>query len=308
MEEPAPFPGGVAQQCLASGGAEGGTIGPIHLGGIAMAERIQAIEEHLRALRKKSDAISEAARESLPYTRRIADTLVALGALVTDRTPTEQLSGDLQVVHGLVAALIGTAKSSQLIERLPEIRRRLVTDVEAAYEKDPAANSYGQIIASYPSLLAVSVYRIAHVFYELDEPVVARAMSEDAHSRTGIDINPGAKIGDSFFIDHGTGVVIGETCHLGDGVKLYHGVTLGAFSNKAGRADAGKKRHPTLEVEVTVCPNATILGGNTVVGMGAVIGGNVWLTKSVPPYARVKIGDPDLEVHQTPPPPFGEGI
>ena len=273
-----------------------------------MVERIGALEEKLRALRGQSDAISEAAQETLPYTRRIADALGALGALVTDRTPPDQLPSDLQVVHGVVAALIGAPKAGEVLEQLPEIRRRLVTDVEAAFQKDPAANSYGQIIASYPSFLAVSTYRIAHAFYELGEPVVARAMSEDAHSRTGIDINPGATIGESFFIDHGTGVVIGETCHLGDGVKLYHGVTLGAFSNKAGREDAGKKRHPTLEDEVTVYPNATILGGTTVVGMGSIIGGNVWLTRSVPPYTRVKMGEPDLEANQTTPPQFGEGI
>jgi serine O-acetyltransferase len=123
-------------------------------------------------------------------------------------------------------------------------------------------------------------------------------MSRDAHSHTGIDIHPGAKIGDHFFIDHGTGVVIGETCELGNRVKLYHGVTLGAFSNNAGRSDVGMKRHPTLEDEVTVYPNASILGGETVIGEGSVIGGNVWLTQSVPPYTRVTIDSPSLQLYQ----------
>jgi serine O-acetyltransferase len=133
-------------------------------------------------------------------------------------------------------------------------------------------------------------------------------MSEDAHTWTGIDINPGARIGSHFFIDHGTGVVIGETCIIGDRVKLYHGVTLAAFSNKAGRRDVGKKRHPTIEDDVTIYPNATILGGETVIGAGSVIGGNVWLTDSVPRYTRVTIEAPMLQLHQNPIPAFGDGI
>ena len=140
------------------------------------------------------------------------------------------------------------------------------------------------------------------------ERFVARVMAEEAHGETGIDINPGAAIGHHCFIDHGTGVVIGETCRIGNRVKLYHGVTLGAFSNKQGRQDVGRKRHPTLEDDVTVYPNATILGGDTVVGLGSVIGGNVWLTESVPPYTKVTIESPRLQRHQKPPPHFGEGI
>ncbi len=273
-----------------------------------MSDPLDEIAAELRQQRNAGDAIGEASHETLPYTRRIADTLGALRALVSDRSPTDQLGSDLQVVKGLVAALIGDSKALRVMERLPEVRRRLVTDVEAAFDKDPAAKSFGQIIACYPSFHAVSTYRIAHEFYRLDEAIVARGMTEDAHSQTGIDINPGARIGDSFFIDHGTGVVIGETCELGRGVKLYHGVTLGAFTNKAGRGDVGQKRHPTLEDEVTVYPNATILGGTTVVGAGAVIGGNVWLTRSVPPYTRVSIEEPHLEQHRKAPPSFGDGI
>jgi serine O-acetyltransferase len=156
--------------------------------------------------------------------------------------------------------------------------------------------------------VAVATYRIAHGFYELDEKVVARIMSEDAHAHTGIDIHPGAKIGSHFFIDHGTGVVIGETSEIGDRVKLYHGVALVAITNKGGRRDIGRKRHPTVGDDVTIYANATILGGDTVIGDGSVIGGNVWLTKSVPRYTRVTIEEPTLQLHQNPIPEQGEGI
>ena len=151
-------------------------------------------------------------------------------------------------------------------------------------------------------------YRIAHAFYCLDEKLVARIMSEEAHSRTGIDIHPGATIGCHFFIDHGTGVVVGETCVIGDQVKIYHGVTLAAFSNKAGRRDSGVKRHPTIEDDVTIYPNATILGGETVIGEGSVVGGNVWITESVPRYTRVTIESPRLELRQKATPEQGAGI
>jgi serine O-acetyltransferase len=246
--------------------------------------------------------VSEAVKEVLPYTRRVKDALGALRALVTDNTPTNQLESDLRVVHGIVAALVGGDKATVVIERLPAVRCSVATDIAAAYEKDPSANSYGEIIAAYPSILAVSTYRVAHVFYEIDEKVVARIMSEDAHTLTGIDIHPGATIGSHFFIDHGTGVVIG------DRVKLYHGVTLAAFSNKAGRRDLGKKRHPTLEDDVTIYPNATILGGDTVIGAGSVIGGNVWLTRSVPRYTRVTIDPSTLQLHQNPIPEVSEEL
>jgi serine O-acetyltransferase len=259
-------------------------------------------------LREGSDPVSEASHEVLPYTRRVLDALGALRALVTDDTPTAQLESDLRVVHGIVAALIGGPGASRVIEALPDVRRAVATDVAACYEKDPSATSYGEIIAAYPSVLAVTTYRIAHVFYQMGERVVARIMSEDAHSRTGIDIHPGATIGEQFFIDHGTGVVIGETSVLGDRVKLYHGVTLAAFSNKRGRDDAGTKRHPTIGDDVTIYPNATILGGETSIGDGSVIGGNVWMTHSVPRYTRVTIESPNLQLHQAPTPELGEGI
>jgi serine O-acetyltransferase len=260
------------------------------------------------AQREQTDPLTEASKEILPYQRRVGDALGALRAIVTDDTPSGQLTSDLRVIHGLVAALIGSDRATKLIQLLPSIRRRIATDLAAALHGDPSASSYGEIIAAYPSIVAVSSYRVAHAFHEIGEKIVARIMSRDAHSQTGIDIHPGAQIGDHFFIDHGTGVVIGETCHLGNHIKLYHGVTLGAFSNKAGRGDAGKKRHPTLEDDVTVYPNASILGGETVIGEGSVIGGNVWLTQSVPPYSRVTIDSPSLQLHQKPPKQRGEGI
>jgi serine O-acetyltransferase len=273
-----------------------------------MSGGIQFVAEEMAALRANRDPVTEASKEVLPYTRRVGDALGALRAIVTDDTPTAQLGSDLQVVHGIVAALIGGDKATKLIESLPEIRRCIALDLEAAFDGDPSATSFGEIIAAYPSIFAVSTYRIAHAFYELGEKVVARIMSEAAHSRTGIDIHPGARIGCHFFIDHGTGVVIGETCVIGDRVKLYHGVTLGAFSNRAGRRDMGKKRHPTIESDVTIYPNASILGGETVIGTGSVIGGNVWLTESVPSFTRVTIESPKLHVHQKAPPSLGEGI
>jgi serine O-acetyltransferase len=258
-------------------------------------DAITGVAEQMRILRARPDPVSKASNEILPYTRRIGDTLGALRALVTDNTPTSQLASDLQVVHGLVAALIGSPKASQLISRLPAIRELVALDVEAAFTGDPSSTSYGEIMVAFPSILAVTTYRIAHECYELEEQQVARIMAEEAHSKTGIDIHPGAKIGKHFFIDHGTGVVIGESCIIGDRVKLYHGVTLGAFSNRAGREDVGKKRHPTLGDDVTIYSSASILGGDTEIGSGSVIGGNVWLTRSVPPNTIVTIESPSLQ-------------
>jgi serine O-acetyltransferase len=182
---------------------------------------------------------------------------------------------------------------------LPAIRALLLTDVQAAFDGDPAATNLDEVVLAYPGLLAVSVYRIAHVFYRLGVPMMARIMTEWAHSRTGCDIHPGARIGAAFFIDHATGVVIGETTDIGDGVKLYQGVTLGALSfprDATGHIIRGKKRHPTVENGSTLYANATVLGGDTVVGAGSVIGGSVFLTHSVPPRSRVSLKEPELRV------------
>jgi serine O-acetyltransferase len=183
--------------------------------------------------------------------------------------------------------------------RLPDIRRMLVRDVQAAFDGDPAATNLDEVILAYPGVLAVSVYRIAHALYDLGVPMMARMMTEWAHSRTGCDIHPGAKIGAAFFIDHATGVVIGETSEIGDGVKLYQGVTLGALSfprDSSGQIIRGRKRHPTVESGATLYANATVLGGQTVVGADSVIGGSVFLARSVPPRSRVSLKEPDLRV------------
>jgi serine O-acetyltransferase len=173
------------------------------------------------------------------------------------------------------------------LARIPVIRTLLSKDVLAAFEGDPAANNVEEIIFSYPSIEAITVHRIAHELVTLGVPMLPRIMAEHAHSCSGIDINPGASIGESFFIDHGTGVVIGETCTIGTHVKIYQGVTLGALSVERGPAGRGKKRHPTIEDNVTIYAGATILGGQTVIGAGSVVGGNVWLVESVPPGSHI---------------------
>ncbi len=192
-------------------------------------------------------------------------------------------------------------RAIDLLKRLPDVRLILEQDVQAAFEGDPAAKSYHEVIFCYPGLEAVSVYRIAHELLLLGVPLIPRMMTEFAHSRTGIDIHPGARIMPGFFIDHGTGVVIGETCDIGRNVKLYQGVTLGALSfprDAEGNIIRGMKRHPTLEDEVVVYANATILGGDTVIGHHAVIGSNVWITQSVAPATVVSLEKPSLRIRQ----------
>lgn len=190
-------------------------------------------------------------------------------------------------------------KAIALLLRLPDLRAILEKDVQAAYDGDPAAKSYHEIIFCYPGLEAVTIYRIAHELLLLGVPLIPRMMTEYAHSKTGIDIHPGARIGPSFFIDHGTGVVIGETCEIGAHVKIYQGVTLGALSfprDESGNIIRGRKRHPTLEDHVVVYANATILGGDTVVGHHSSIGSSVWLTRGVAPYTVVLLEKPQLRM------------
>ncbi len=194
-----------------------------------------------------------------------------------------------------IALLMPGKDARSLVDRfvasLPEVRRLVETDVQAAYEGDPAATSPMEVVMAYPGLYAVTVHRLAHVLYTLGVPIIPRIMSELAHSRTGIDIHPGATIGERFFIDHGTGVVIGETTVIGRNVKLYQGVTLGALSfdkdPETGALVKGIKRHPNVEDNVVIYAGATILGGTTTIGHDSEIGGNVWLKDSVPPNSRV---------------------
>lgn len=186
--------------------------------------------------------------------------------------------------------------TARFMEAIPRVQDLLVKDVEAQLAGDPAASSTSEVILAYPGLYSIFVYRYAHVLYELQVPMLPRIMSEYAHGKTGIDINPGASIGEYFFIDHGTGVVIGETAIIGNGVKIYQGVTIGALSTRKGQALSGVKRHPTIEDNVIIYANATILGGNTVVGEGATVAGNTFVTESVPAGAKVSAMHPELNV------------
>ena len=202
-----------------------------------------------------------------------------------------------------IALAMGTSDAKEISQQItleflgqiPKLRAVVQTDVEAAYDGDPAATSLDEIIFCYPGLYAITVYRLAHVLYEKNVPMIPRIMTEHAHSITGIDIHPGATIGEYFLIDHGTGVVIGETTIIGKRAKIYQGVPLGGLSPRAGQRLRGKKRHPTLEDEVTIYANASVLGGDTVIGHNSVIGASAFITKSVPACTTVTAKDQDLE-------------
>jgi len=190
----------------------------------------------------------------------------------------------------------GQQEAIRFLKCLPEIRKTLTTDVQAAYDGDPAAKTIDEVVISYPGVLAITVHRVAHQLWRQEIPLLPRVISEYAHSITGIDIHPGATIGRSFFIDHGTGVVIGETTEIGEQVRIYQGVTLGALSLPKEEVEQlrHEKRHPTIEDDVTIYAGATILGGETVIGSGSVIGGSVWITSSVPPGTKVFLAPPKL--------------
>ena len=185
--------------------------------------------------------------------------------------------------------------SLDFFREIPKVRAYVQTDLQAALDGDPAASSKTEIIFSYPGLFAITVYRLAHVLYALGVPMIPRIMTEHAHSITGIDIHPGATVGKYFFIDHGTGIVIGETTIIGENVKVYQGVTLGGLSTRGGQSLRGTKRHPTIEDNVTIYANAAILGGNTVIGHDCVIGASAFITGSVAPCTTVSMKNPDLQ-------------
>ena len=216
------------------------------------------------------------------------------------RRPEAEAARDLEREIALLRPEADAKKTvAEFLARMPEIRRLVASDIDAAFDGDPAAKSRMEIAMSYPGVYAVSVQRLAHALHELGVPVVPRVMTELAHSKTGIDIHPGAKIGERFFIDHGTGVVIGETATIGRNVRIYQGVTLGGltFEKEAdGSLVKGLKRHPDIEDDVVIYANATILGGATRIGRGSEIGANVWLRRSVPPYSRVYCKEPDLVI------------
>ncbi len=209
---------------------------------------------------------------------------------------------DLEVDFEAEAQLIAI----RLLESLTDLRKVLTDDVQAAFVGDPAAKNHDEIIFCYPGLAAITVFRIAHELHQLGVPLIPRMMTEYAHTKTGIDIHPGATIGRRFFIDHGTGVVIGETTHIGEGVKVYQGVTLGALSfprDESGNILRHVKRHPTIEDEVVIYANATILGGKTVLGHHSVVGSSAWITRSIAPYTTVTIEDPRLRYRAPSAPP-----
>ena len=184
----------------------------------------------------------------------------------------------------------------EFFRQIPAIRAMVQTDLQAAYDGDPAATSMAEIIFAYPGLFAITVYRLAHVLYTLQVPILPRMMSEHAHSVTGIDIHPGATVGEYFFIDHGTGIVVGETTVIGNNVKIYQGVTLGALSTRGGQSLRGKRRHPTIEDNVTIYAGASVLGGDTVIGRDSVIGSNAFITKSIAPCTTVSIKSQELQM------------
>lgn len=290
---------------------------------------IRAIEAIVRAVEERGEPLLHSSEQPLPQKREVIAIVRGLQEVIypgyfgDQVLYREYLHGHLgDRLYGLARALeqevrkalssscrlpggttqpAGQGDAARVVrsffEQLPTVMELISGDVVAAYEGDPAATCFEEVILAYPGLKAVFTYRIAHLLAQLGVPLIPRIMTEFAHNETGIDIHPGASIGREFFIDHGTGVVIGETTVIGDRVKLYQGVTLGALSiprGERGEMLRGVKRHPTLEDDVVVYAGATILGGQTVVGRGSVIGGNVWLTTSVPPYSRVTLSRDQL--------------
>jgi serine O-acetyltransferase len=254
------------------------------------------------------DALSKADAEGFPDWNEVVGWGERLKALVLHQRDPGSLRAELPALGERLLGFLGRLQLAagatpedlvaRFVTRLPEVRARLAEDVEAALEGDPAAKGFAEIVAAYPAIHAIAIHRLAHELHALGVPQLPRILSEHAHARTGIDIHPGARIGRAFFIDHGTGVVIGETSEIGDRVRLYHGVTLGAFSPRRGQRLRGSKRHPTLGDDVTVYPGATILGGDTVIGSGSVVNGNAYVTESVPANSRVVPESPRQEIRR----------
>lgn len=276
-------------------------------GAPALSEDV--LENVLQALSATSgDALSKAAAEGFPDREEAVAWAERLLRLVLHQRNRSVLRAELPDLADQLAKILGNltlppgldarVTVDRFFGRLPAVRAMLAEDVEAAFDGDPAATSYAEIAAAYPALFAIASYRLAHEVCSLGVPLLPRLLAEHAHARTGIDIHPGARIGRRFFIDHGTGVVIGETAEIGDRCVIYQGVTLGALAPRKGQVLRGIKRHPTLEDDVTIYAGATILGGDTVIGRGSVIGGNVWLTHSTPPCSKVQIEPPRLQVER----------
>jgi serine O-acetyltransferase len=270
------------------------------------AEVIEAAVEGLSSF--TDNALSQAVCRGIVDPQRVVDWTDRTERLLRFQFDRAELRSEIPVVaehlHGLLEALDLPLNQSPgsvttaFVYALVGLRESIAEDVAAAFDGDPAATGYEEIAVAYPAIRALSVHRIAHTLYRHQVPLVPRIMSEYAHDRTGIDIHPGASIGRRFFIDHGTGVVIGETTVIGDNVRVYQGVTLGARSIPQSAALRGVKRHPTVENDVTIYAGAKILGGGTVIGAGSVVGGNVWLTESVPPGSQVLADPPRNAVSQ----------
>jgi serine O-acetyltransferase len=266
-------------------------------------------EATIAALSSASDdALSRADNEGYPDREEVEAWTERIKAVVLHQRDRGRLRAEVPALAERLLRLLmrvgvpegfdPEAVVASFVAKLPEVRQRLGEDVEAAFEGDPAAKSFGEIVVAYPSIDAIAVYRLAHELVKLGVPQIPRIMAEHAHARTGIDIHPGALIGRCFFIDHGTGVVIGETSEIGDNVRIYQGVTLGAFSPRRGQRIRGLKRHPTIGNDVTIYAGATILGGETVIGHCTVISGNTTVTESVPPNSRVISEPARQEVRQ----------
>jgi len=263
----------------------------------------EIIEEAVRGLSGCSDnALSQAVCRGIVDPQRVVDWTNRTERLLRFQFDRAELRSEIPAVAHLLSGLLAEVElptssspesvTAAFVASLVGLRESLAEDVAAAFAGDPAATGYEEIAVAYPAIRALSIHRIAHELYTRQVPLIPRIMSEYAHDRTGIDIHPGARIGRHCFIDHGTGVVIGETTVIGDNVRIYQGVTLGALSIKNSARLRGVKRHPTVENDVTIYAGAKILGGETVIGAGSVIGGNVWLTASVPPGARVMADPP----------------
>jgi len=251
------------------------------------------------------DALSKAVSEGFPDRGEVIAWAERLRSVVERQRDRSALRAEVRGLAERLLRLLGSVAlpegltaehvAADFFGRLPAVRQLIAEDLEAAFHGDPAAASLAEVVVSYPALDAIAIHRLAHELHMLGVPLIPRMMSEYVHGLTGIDIHPGARIGRRFFIDHGTGVVIGETCEIGERVRIYQGVTLGALAVQ-GRTIRGVKRHPTIEDDVVIYAGATILGGDTVIGRGSVIGGNVWLTQSVPPCSKVQIDPPALLV------------
>ena len=280
-------------------------------------DSVVALIAQLRAIVYPVFCALEQTREHVREQLRdeVTDTGIALAALIRtcilrnaasceamqDRGCPEELEKAVAMAGSVDQASLDFAEA--FLEKLPAIRASLMTDVQAAYDGDPASRNYDEVILCYPGLTAITIHRMAHELYKLDVPFLPRMMSEWSHAETGVDIHPGARIDDSFFIDHGTGVVIGETCEIGKHVKIYQGVTLGAISfdkDERGQLVRGTKRHPTIEDNVVIYANATVLGGKTVIGEGSVIGSSVWVTRSVESGTTVTSKRPSLRLQYQP--------